>query len=217
MADEDRPKSHSDEADAGRLPVPGADRQRAYRRSRATKSIDLSGRTHELLRELCDRDGIGLDAAVQSAVLAALGPNRADRDIMEAAWIYLEAARAAIAQLDREGILTARLMQAVQDASDAFNATAESAGDLSSKAGGRARWLIDQGQARVNRIGSESMPAGPLAADARHGTVADIAQTLVAGGSGIGLHNASLVLLPDTDDDPGEHIVRVRAPRGDAR
>ena len=97
-------------------------------------------------------------------------------------------------------------------ASAAFNEAMDDAGELSPVARGRAQWLIEQGQARVDYVDSNSVPAEPLAADARHGTVGDTAQTLVAGGAGIGLHNASLALVPAADDETGEPIVRVPLP-----
>ena len=211
MADDDRPKSHPEAADADRLPVPGADRQRAYRRSRATRSLDVSGQTHELLRALCDRDGLGIDAAVRSAVGAALAQGLAERDVLEAAWTYLEATERSFAEFDEQGYLTERQVQSVRAAVTAYEEAARAAGDLSPKARWRARWLGEQGAGYVAYVDSNSVPAEPLAADVRHGSVGDTAQTLVAGGSGIGLHNASAVLQL-VDLDAGEPIARVRAP-----
>lgn len=64
------PPSPGDET---RDPVSGTDRQRAYRARRGTRSIDVSVDTHLLLRQLCDRDGVGIDAALAAALRAALG------------------------------------------------------------------------------------------------------------------------------------------------
>ena len=55
------------------IPATGSERQQAYRGRRRTRSIDVSADTHALLRRLCDRDGVGIDAALAAALRVALG------------------------------------------------------------------------------------------------------------------------------------------------
>ena len=55
------------------IPATGSERQQAYRARHRNRSIDVSANTHALLRRLCDRDDVGLDAALATALRAALG------------------------------------------------------------------------------------------------------------------------------------------------
>ncbi len=198
---------------ADQPPASGRERQRDFRRRHATKSLDVSGETHARLKALCERDGTSMDEAIRSAVEAALAQSRVDRDVVEAAWVYLEATQASMTQFYQKGFLTERQALSVQAAVMAYDAVRES-GELSPKASGRVQWLGEQGAARIAYVDNNSVPAEPLAADARHGTVSKVAQTLLSGGknSGRSLHSASLLLLPAADHEPGGVIVRVRAP-----
>lgn len=217
MPEDDHPKPrHPVTGDADRPPIPAVDRQRAYRRSKGAKSLDISAETHGLLRRLCEIEGTGIDATLRSALEATLRDHAdqdvADRDVLEAAWVYLEASRSALAAFIETDVLAERDFRAVAEAVAAFHAAAQSMGDMSPRAQRRAEWLLQQGRARVDKVESSSVPAEPLAADARHGTTGETAQTLLAGGAGIGLNNASLVLLQVVDHEAVGAAVRVRTP-----
>ena len=85
--DEKMKPRHPVTSDADRPPIPAVDRQRAYRRSKGAKSLDVSAETHGLLRRLCGIEGTGIDATLRSVLEAALR-DRAVRDVLEAAWVY---------------------------------------------------------------------------------------------------------------------------------
>lgn len=57
-----------------RPPKAGVDRQREYRARKRLRSIDVSAETHALLRQVCTRDGVGVDAALRAALEAVLAP-----------------------------------------------------------------------------------------------------------------------------------------------
>ena len=58
---------------AREAPATGAERQRAYRARRRSRSIDVSWETHTLLRQLQALRGVQVDQALQLALRAALG------------------------------------------------------------------------------------------------------------------------------------------------
>lgn len=198
--------------DAVKRPVSGSDRQKTYRRGRSGKSVDMAGATHALLAQLCRLEGASIDATLLSVLARAL-QERNDRDLLEAAWGYLNASRALFAEFHHTGTVTERLAARLADAGHAFNEAASRGGEVSPQMRRRVNWLVEQGTSRVDRVMADSVVVEPLAADARHGTLGDTAQTLLAGGerSGRSLNSASLILMHVADNEPGGRIVRVRA------
>lgn len=204
--------SHLVTDDAGKPPASGSDRQKAYRRGRSAKSVDMAGATHALLAQLCRLEGASVDATLRSVLARAL-EERNDSKLLEAAWGYLNASRALFAEFDNTGAVTERLATHLADTGHAFNEVLSRGGEVSSQTQRRVNWLVEQGTSRVDRVMADSVVVEPLAADARHGTLGDTAQTLLAGGerSGRSLNSASLILMHVADNEPGGRIVRVRA------
>ena len=159
----------------------GSDRQKTYRRGRAGKSVDVAGATHALLAQLCQLEGASIDATLRSLLARAL-EERNDRDLLEAAWGYLNASRAVLAEFHQTDAVTERLANCLADAGHAFNEAVSREGKVSQQTQRRVNWLIEQGKTRVDEVVANSVVVEPLAADARHGTLSDTAQTLLAGG-----------------------------------
>lgn len=194
----------------GRPPTSGAVRQKTYRHGRAGKSVDVAGATHELLAQLCQLEGASIDATLRSVLARAL-EERNDRNLLEAAWGYLNASRAMFAEFHQTDGVTERLANCLADAGHAFNEAVSREEEVSPQTQRRVNWLVEQGKTRVDNVMANSVVVEPLAADARHGTLSDTAQTLLAGGDGRSLNSASLVLMPIADNEPGGRIVRARA------
>jgi hypothetical protein len=193
-------------------PTSGAVRQKTYRRSRAGKSVDVAGATHALLAQLCRLEGTSIDATLRSVLTRAL-EERNDRDLLEAAWAYLNSSRALFAEFEDTDSVTERLATRLADTRHAFNEVLSRGGEVLLQTQRRVNWLAEQGTARVEKVVANSVVVEPLAADARHGTLSDTAQTLMAGGESCGrsLNSASLVFMAVADNEPGGRIVRVRA------
>ena len=194
----------------GRPPASGAIRQKTYRHGRKGKSVDLAGATHALLAQLCQLEGASIDVTLRSILARAL-EERHDRHLLEAAWGYLNASRAVFAEFHQTDAVTERLANGLADAGHAFNEAVSREEEVSPQTQLRVNWLVEQGKTRVDKVVADTVVVEPLAADARHGTLSDTAQTLMAGGDGRSLNSASLVLTPIADVEPGGRIVRVRS------
>ena len=190
--------------------APGAVRQKTYRRGRSGKSVDVAGATHALLAQLCQLEGASIDATLRSLLARAL-EERNDRNLLEAAWGYLNASRAVFAEFHKTDAVTERLANCLADVGHTFNEAVSREEEVSPQTQRRVNWLVEQAKTRVDKVVANSVVVEPLAADARHGTLSDTAQTLMAGGDGRSLNSASLVLVPIADNEPGGRIVRVRA------
>ena len=190
----------------------GAVRQKTYHHGRKGKSVDLAGATHGLLAQLCQLERASIDVTLRSILARAL-EERHDRHLLEAAWGYLNASRAVFAEFHQTDAVTEQLANCLADAGHAFNEAVAREGEVSPQTQRRVNWLIEQGKTRVDEVATNSVVVEPLAADARHGTLSDTTQTLMAGGesSGRSLNSGSLVLMAVADSEPGGRLVRVRS------
>ena len=198
--------------ESGTRPASGSDRQKTYRRGRSAKSIDVTGATHALLAQLCQLEGASIDVTLRSILTRAL-EERHDRDLLEAAWGYLNASRAVFQEFQNTDAVTERLADSLADAGHAFNEASSRGEHVSPQTNRRVKWLVEQGTGWVDQVVAHSVIVEPLAADARHGTLSDTAQTLLAGGESLGrsLNSGSLVLMPVANHESRDAIVRVRA------
>ena len=115
------------------------------------------------------------------------------------------------AEFHQTDAVTERLANGLADAGHAFNEAVSREQEVSPQTQIRVNWLVEQGKTRVDKVAAHSVVVEPLAADARHGTLSDTAQTLMAGGDGRSLNSASLVFTPIADVELGGRIVRVRS------
>jgi len=155
-----------------------------------------------MLRQLCERDGLNVDAAFKAALGAALGHNAADDRVLGAAWTYLEAVLASVETFSKTGKVTGNHTRPVAAAVAAFKATLADSDTLSPEARRRAQWLSWQASERIDYVQANSTPVEPMVANARQGSIDTVAQTLLSGGahSGTSLNSASLVLVPSEED-----------------
>ena len=155
-----------------------------------------------MLKQLCERDGLNVDNALKAALSAALGKNAADDRVLGAAWVYLEAVLASVEILSKTGKLTGKHTHPVAAAVAAFKATLADNDKMSPEARRRAQWLSWQASERIDYVQANSTPIEPMVANARHGSIDTVAQTLLSGGehSGTSLNSASLVLVPSEEE-----------------
>lgn len=145
----------------GRAPASGAVRQKTYRRGRAGKSVDVAGATHTLLAQLCQLEGASIDVTLRSILARAL-EERNDRNLLEAAWGYLNASRAVFAEFHQTDAVTERLANCLADAGHAFNEAASREGAVSPQTQRRANWLVEQGMGRVDTVVANSVSSSHL-------------------------------------------------------
>ncbi len=153
-----------------------------------------------------------------------------DGAIMEAAWLYLGTVAASTSEWSTTGRLSELHTRPVAAAVETLRTLLEGP-RASAVVERRARWLTVLASSEVRRIeavhaaaqASALLPE-PLAVDARHATLADVASTILVGGKSTGISLNSIPLLLDTylvendeQPDPNQEVRHVRGNRSNDR